>query len=72
MINFDCGLLLMECKYIMFLVVLFGYLYFYGGVFGGQVELVCVFKVNVGLFLVFGSFSDECVFFFSDILFMGY
>ena len=51
---------------------LFGYSHLYGGVPGGQAELVRVPKANVGPFVIPGSLSDERVLFLSDILPTGY
>ncbi|MGN6482672.1 zinc-dependent alcohol dehydrogenase [Luteibacter sp.] len=51
---------------------LFGYSHLYGGVPGGQAELVRVPKANVGPFAIPGSLSDERVLFMSDILPTGY
>jgi threonine dehydrogenase-like Zn-dependent dehydrogenase len=51
---------------------LFGYSHLYGGVPGGQAELVRVPKANVGPFKIPGSLSDERVLFLSDILPTGY
>jgi threonine dehydrogenase-like Zn-dependent dehydrogenase len=51
---------------------LFGYSHLYGGVPGGQAELVRVPKANVGPFAVPGSLADERVLFLSDILPTGY
>lgn len=51
---------------------LFGYSHLYGGVPGGQAELVRVPKGNVGPFVVPGSLADERVLFLSDILPTGY
>ena len=51
---------------------LFGYSGLYGGVPGGQAELVRVPKANVGPLVVPGSLSDEQVLFLSDILPTGY
>jgi threonine dehydrogenase-like Zn-dependent dehydrogenase len=51
---------------------LFGYSHLYGGVPGGQAELVRVPKANVGPFKVPGSLDDERVLFLSDILPTGY
>lgn len=51
---------------------LFGYSHLYGGVPGGQAELVRVPKANVGPFKVPGSLADERVLFLSDILPTGY
>ncbi|MGQ3170439.1 MAG: zinc-dependent alcohol dehydrogenase [Methylophilus sp.] len=51
---------------------LFGYSHMYGGVPGGQAELVRVPKGNVGPFKVPGSLADEQVLFLTDILPTGY
>lgn len=51
---------------------LFGYSHLYGGIPGGQAELVRVPKANVGPFVVPGSLADERVLFLSDILPTGY
>ena len=51
---------------------LFGYSHVYGGVPGGQAELVRVPKGNAGPFKVPGSLSDEQVLFLTDILPTGY
>jgi threonine dehydrogenase-like Zn-dependent dehydrogenase len=51
---------------------LFGYTHLYGGVPGGQAELVRVPQANVGPFAVPGSLADEQVLFLSDILPTGY
>jgi threonine dehydrogenase-like Zn-dependent dehydrogenase len=51
---------------------LFGYSHLYGGVPGGQAELVRVPKANVGPFKVPGSLDDERVLFLSDVLPTGY
>lgn len=51
---------------------LFGFSHLYGGIAGGQAELVRVPKGNVGPFKVPGSLSDEQVLFLSDILPTGY
>jgi threonine dehydrogenase-like Zn-dependent dehydrogenase len=51
---------------------LFGYSHLYGGVPGGQAELVRVPKANVGPFRIPGSLADEQVLFLSDILPTGY
>ncbi len=51
---------------------LFGYSHLYGGVPGGQAELVRVPKGNVGPFKVGGSLADEQVLFLTDILPTGY
>ncbi|UZE27196.1 zinc-dependent alcohol dehydrogenase [Pseudomonas asplenii] len=47
---------------------LFGYSRLYGGVPGGQAELVRVPKANIGPFKVPGTLADEKVLFLSDIL----
>ncbi|RXR00868.1 zinc-dependent alcohol dehydrogenase [Pseudoxanthomonas composti] len=51
---------------------LFGYSHLYGGVPGGQAELVRVPKANVGPLVIPGSLADERVLFLSDILPTGY
>jgi len=51
---------------------LFGYTHLFGGVPGGQAELVRVPKANAGPFVVPGSLADEQVLFLSDILPTGY
>jgi len=51
---------------------LFGYSHLYGGVPGGQAELVRVPKANVGPFAVPDVYTDEQVLFLSDILPTGY
>jgi len=51
---------------------LFGYSHLYGGVPGGQAELVRVPHANVGPFVVPGSLADEQVLFLSDILPTGF
>lgn len=51
---------------------LFGYSHLYGGIPGGQAELVRVPKANVGPFVVPEGVSDEQVLFLSDILPTGY
>jgi threonine dehydrogenase-like Zn-dependent dehydrogenase len=51
---------------------LFGYTHLFGGVPGGQAELVRVPKGNFGPFAVPGSLSDEEVLFLTDILPTGY
>ena len=51
---------------------LFGFSHLYGGISGGQAELVRVPKGNVGPFKVPGSLADEQVLFLSDILPTGY
>ncbi|MGA0588691.1 zinc-dependent alcohol dehydrogenase [Dyella sp. KRB-257] len=70
--NPDRGSLLMQRKHITPPAALFGYSHLYGGVPGGQAELVRVPKANVGPFPVPGSLSDERVLFLSDILPTGY
>jgi threonine dehydrogenase-like Zn-dependent dehydrogenase len=51
---------------------LFGYTHLFGGVPGGQAELVRVPKGNFGPFAVPGSLEDEQVLFLTDILPTGY
>ncbi|WP_124551814.1 zinc-dependent alcohol dehydrogenase [Methylophilus methylotrophus] len=51
---------------------LFGYSHLYGGVPGGQAELVRVPRGNAGPFKVPGSLADEQVLFLTDILPTGY
>jgi threonine dehydrogenase-like Zn-dependent dehydrogenase len=51
---------------------LFGYSHLYGGVPGGQAELVRVPHANVGPFVIPGSLADEQVLFLSDILPTGF
>mgnify|MGYP000412072814 FL=1 len=51
---------------------LFGYSHLYGGVPGGQAELVRVPKANVGPFKINGSLQDEQVLFLTDILPTGW
>ena len=51
---------------------LFGYSRLYGGVPGGQAELVRVPKANAGPFRIESNLSDEQVLFLSDILPTGY
>lgn len=51
---------------------LFGYSHLYGGIPGGQAELVRVPRGNVGPLPVTGSLPDEKVLFLSDILPTGY
>ncbi|MGE8280987.1 MAG: zinc-dependent alcohol dehydrogenase [Stenotrophomonas sp.] len=51
---------------------LFGYSHLYGGVAGGQAELVRVPKANVGPLPIPSILSDEQVLFLSDILPTGY
>lgn len=51
---------------------LFGYSRLYGGVPGGQAELVRVPKANIGPLKIPGSLSDDRVLFLSDILPTGY
>lgn len=50
----------------------FGYSHLYGGVPGGQAELVRVPRGNTGPFKVHGSLQDEQVLFLTDILPTGY
>lgn len=51
---------------------LFGYSALYGGIPGGQAELVRVPKANVGPLKIDSALSDEQVLFLSDILPTGY
>ena len=51
---------------------LFGFSHMYGGIPGGQAELVRVPKANIGPFKVPDSLHDEQVLFLSDILPTGY
>ncbi len=51
---------------------LFGYSRMYGGIPGGQAELVRVPKANTGPFKVPGTLADEKVLFLSDIYPTGY
>jgi threonine dehydrogenase-like Zn-dependent dehydrogenase len=51
---------------------LFGYSHMYGGIAGGQAELVRVPKANVGPLVIPDVLSDEQVLFLSDILPTGY
>lgn len=51
---------------------LFGYSHLYGGLPGGQAELVRVPKANVGPFKVPDELNDEQVLFLTDILPTGY
>lgn len=51
---------------------LFGYSHLYGGVPGGQAELVRVPRGNVGPFKVPGTLADEQVLFLTDILPTGF
>lgn len=51
---------------------LFGYSHLYGGVPGGQAELVRVPRANTGPFKVPDALSDDQVLFLSDILPTGY
>ncbi|ABE49709.1 MULTISPECIES: zinc-dependent alcohol dehydrogenase [Methylobacillus] len=51
---------------------LFGYSHLYGGIPGGQAELVRVPHGNVGPFKINGSLADEQVLFLTDILPTGY
>lgn len=69
--NPDAGAL-MNKKDIRSGAALFGYSHLYGGVPGGQAELVRVPKANAGPFRVPGSLSDEKVLFMTDILPTGY
>jgi threonine dehydrogenase-like Zn-dependent dehydrogenase len=66
------GATLLERSHITPPAALFGYSHLYGGVPGGQSELVRVPKANVGPFKVPGSLDDERVLFLSDILPTGY
>ena len=70
--NPDRGGLVMNRAQITPPPALFGYSHLYGGVPGGQAELVRVPKANVGPFAVPGSLADERVLFLSDILPTGY
>ena len=70
--NPDQGGLVMNKNQITPPPALFGYSHLYGGVPGGQAELVRVPKANVGPFAVPGSLDDERVLFLSDILPTGY
>ncbi|MDQ6646535.1 MAG: glutathione-dependent formaldehyde dehydrogenase [Pseudomonadota bacterium] len=70
--NPDDGGLVMNTKQITPPPALFGYSHLYGGVPGGQAELVRVPKANVGPFVVPGSLDDERVLFLTDILPTGY
>lgn len=70
-INFDCGVI-MNGKGICLGVVMFGYSYLYGGMLGGQVEYVWVFKVDVGFICIDLFLVDEQVLFLSDIFLIGY
>lgn len=69
--NLDCGVF-MNKKDLWLGVGMFGYIYFYGGYVGGQVEYVCVFWVNVGLLVILDGLVDDQVLFFFDILLIGY
>jgi len=51
---------------------LFGYSHLYGGMPGGQAELVRVPKANIGPFKIPDELDDERVLFLSDILPTGY
>ncbi|GAB3505262.1 glutathione-dependent formaldehyde dehydrogenase [Pseudoxanthomonas daejeonensis] len=62
----------MNAKKIKPPAALFGYSHMYGGVPGGQAELVRVPKANVGPLPVPDVLSDEQVLFLSDILPTGY
>lgn len=70
--NPDQGGLVMNKNQITPPPALFGYSHLYGGVPGGQADLVRVPKANVGPFAVPGSLDDERVLFLSDILPTGY
>jgi threonine dehydrogenase-like Zn-dependent dehydrogenase len=70
--NTTAGATLLERAHITPPAALFGYSHLYGGVPGGQSELVRVPKANVGPFKVPGSLDDERVLFLSDILPTGY
>lgn len=50
----------------------FGYSHLYGGIAGGQAEMVRVPNGNCGPFKVNGSLADEALLFLSDILPTGY
>ncbi|MEN1928021.1 zinc-dependent alcohol dehydrogenase [Luteimonas sp. MJ250] len=63
---------IMNAKKIKPPAALFGYSHMYGGVPGGQAELVRVPKANVGPLVVPDVLSDEQVLFLSDILPTGY
>ena len=63
---------IMNAKKIKPPAALFGYSHLYGGVPGGQAELVRVPKANVGPLAVPDVLSDEQVLFLSDILPTGY
>jgi threonine dehydrogenase-like Zn-dependent dehydrogenase len=63
---------ILNAKHIRPPAALFGYSHLYGGVPGGQAELVRVPKANVGPFAVPDVLSDEQVLFLSDILPTGY
>lgn len=54
------------------IVGLFGYIYFIGGYFGGQVEYFWVFYVDVIYIKVFLGIFDEQLLFLSDIFLMGW
>lgn len=62
----------MNAKAIKPPAALFGYSHLYGGVPGGQAELVRVPKANVGPLPVPDTLGDEQVLFLSDILPTGY
>lgn len=63
---------IMNKKAIPLGAALFGFSHLYGGIPGGQAELVRVPKANTGPFKVPGTLSDEKVLFLSDILPTGY
>ncbi|HVJ36979.1 MAG TPA: zinc-dependent alcohol dehydrogenase, partial [Stenotrophomonas sp.] len=63
---------ILNAKHIRPPAALFGYSHLYGGVPGGQAELVRVPKANVGPFAVPDVLTDEQVLFLSDILPTGY
>lgn len=70
--NSGHGAALMETKALTPPAALFGYSHLYGGIAGGQAELVRVPKGNVGPLVIPGSLDDERVLFLSDILPTGY
>jgi threonine dehydrogenase-like Zn-dependent dehydrogenase len=70
--NTVAGATLLERAHLTPSAALFGYSHLYGGVPGGQSELVRVPKANVGPFKVPGSLDDERVLFLSGILPTGY
>lgn len=63
---------IMNAKSIKPPAALFGYSHLYGGIPGGQAELVRVPQANVGPLVVPDVLSDEQVLFLSDILPTGY